>query len=228
MQPALFSFEAVNLHRDGVVLLSEVNGSIDEGRATALVGPSGSGKTTLLRMLNRLEEPTSGVLRFRGQDVRTYEVHELRRRIGLVGQQPVLLSSTVRGEVAFASPELTDDGVRHLLNRVGFEALNLDRTTADLSGGERQRLALARALAVEPEVLLLDEPTSSLDRRSAASIDDVVRSLISGGLSVVLVSHDLARAAALTDDALVLDHGRLVDRGDPKQIRYLNEPTEDE
>lgn len=228
MQPALFSFEAVNLHRDGVVLLDQVNGSIDEGRATALVGPSGSGKTTLLRMLNRLEEPTSGVLRFRGQDVRTYEVHELRRRISLVGQQPVLLSPAVRGEVSFAAPELTDDGVRHLLSRVGLAALSLDRTTADLSGGERQRLALARALAVEPEVLLLDEPTSSLDQRAAASIDDVVRSLISGGLSVVLVSHDLARAAALADDALVLDHGRLVDRGDPKQIRYLNEPMEDE
>jgi polar amino acid transport system ATP-binding protein len=99
----------------------------------------------------------------------------------------------------------------------------MDRTQRpeDLSGGEQQRLALARALAVDPEVLLLDEPTSALDHTSAESVDAVVRSLTGSGLSVVLVSHDLRRAAALTQDALVLDHGRLVERGDPARVMYL-------
>ncbi|HWL72835.1 MAG TPA: ATP-binding cassette domain-containing protein, partial [Burkholderiaceae bacterium] len=102
-----------------------------------------------------------------------------------------------------------------------LEHLGRTARTATLSGGEKQRLALARALAVEPEVLLLDEPTSSLDEAAARAVDEVIRDLVSEGLSVVLVSHDLERAAAITDDALVLDRGRLVERGNPRFVKYL-------
>ena len=217
----LFRLENVSLVRDGRTILDGITDHIHEGRATALVGPSGSGKTTLLRMLNRLEIPSTGLIRFRGEDVGALEVHELRRRVGLLGQHPVMLTPTVGSEVAFAAPELSADGVQGLLERVGLGEFARDRATADLSGGEQQRLALARALAVQPEVLLLDEPTSALDPRAAESVDVVVRSLVADGLTVVLVTHDLSRAAALTDDALVLDNGRLVDRGDPRTVRYL-------
>jgi len=218
----LFALEQVSLVRDGRTILDGVSDHIHEGRATALVGPSGSGKTTLLRMLNRLDEPTGGCIRFRGTDVRSLEVHELRRRVGLLGQRPVMLTSSVRSEVTFAKPTMTSAAIEALLLRVGLGDFPLDRSTAELSGGEQQRLALARALAVEPEVLLLDEPTSALDPRAAEAVDVVVRSLVSGGLTVVLVSHDLSRAATITDDALVLDQGRLVDRGDPRTVRYIS------
>jgi putative ABC transport system ATP-binding protein len=220
--PELFSLDRVTLVRDGRTILDGVSDHIHEGRATALVGPSGSGKTTLLRMLNRLEEPSDGCIRFRGADVTTLEVHELRRRVGLLGQRPVMLTSSVAAEVRFASPSLDEAAVARLLDRVGLGDFGLDRATAELSGGEQQRLALARALAVEPEVLLLDEPTSALDPRAAEAVDVVVRSLVAEGLTVVLVSHDLTRAAAITDDALVLEQGRLVDRGDPRSVRYIS------
>jgi putative ABC transport system ATP-binding protein len=222
----LFTLERVTVERSGRRLLDDVSDHVHEGHATALVGPSGSGKTTLLRLLNRLAEPSSGRVLFRGRDVRELEVHELRRRVGLVGQQPVMLAGTVGSEVRVGRPECSDDEVRALLGRVALGALPLDRTTSGLSGGEQQRLALARALAVGPEVLLLDEPTSALDPAAARAVDEVVLSLVRDGLSVVLVSHDLGRAAALTDDALVLDRGRLVDRGDPRTVRYLTHDGE--
>jgi len=158
--------------------------------------------------------------------VRGIGVRDLRRRVGLLGQVPVMLSASVAEEVRVGRPQLTDHEVERLLERVALGHLPHDRTTSGLSGGEQQRLALARALAVEPEVLLLDEPTSALDPAAALAVDDVVRSLVRGGLSVVLVSHDLGRAASLTDDALVLDQGRLVDRGDPRTVRYLTGDSE--
>jgi putative ABC transport system ATP-binding protein len=218
----LFTLDQVSLVRDGRTILDGVTDHIHEGRATALVGPSGSGKTTLLRMLNRLEEPTGGSIHFRGTDVRSLGVHELRRRVGLLGQHPIMLTASVRDEVAFAKPSLSMGQIEALLQRVGLEDFPLDRSTTDLSGGEQQRLALARALAVEPEVLLLDEPTSALDPRAAEAVDVVVRSLVSDGLTVVLVSHDLNRAATISDDALVLEQGRVVDRGDPRTVRYIS------
>jgi energy-coupling factor transporter ATP-binding protein EcfA2 len=111
--------------------------------------------------------------------------------------------------------------VDELLTRVALGHIGRDRRPGDLSGGEQQRLALARALAVGPEVLLLDEPTSALDDRSAEAVDAVIAGLAAEGLSVVLVTHDRHRAAALTHDALVLDAGRLVERGDPATVTYL-------
>ena len=219
--PELFTLEGVTLEVDGRTILQSVSDHIHEGHATGIVGPSGSGKSTLLRLLNRLEEPTSGQIRFRGVPLPELDVRELRRRVGLVAQRPAMLTERVDDEVRVGAPSLTDDEVGELLARVALGQLDADRRPDDLSGGEQQRLALARALAVDPEVLLLDEPTSALDASAAESVDAVIRALTSSGLSVVLVSHDLARAAALTHDALVLDQGRLVERGDPATLTYL-------
>jgi len=219
----LFTLVDVCVVRDGKQVLSHITDHFHEGHATALVGPSGSGKSTLLRLLNRLEKPTSGRIYFQGAPLENLDVHILRRRVGLVGQQAVMLAATVEQEVSYGSPDLSEAAVRHLLSRVKLDDLPLDQSTAALSGGERQRLALARALAVDPQVLLLDEPTSSLDTKAAEAVDQVIKDLVHEGLSVVLVSHDLDRAAAVTDDALVLDKGTLVDRGDPRSVRYLVE-----
>jgi putative ABC transport system ATP-binding protein len=132
-----------------------------------------------------------------------------------------MLTERIDDELRVGEPGLTDIDVDALLAQVALDHIERERRPADLSGGEQQRLALARALAVGPEVLLLDEPTSALDRKAAESVDTVIAGLVRMGLSVVLVSHDLQRAAALTHDALVLDQGRLVDRGDPRQVTYL-------
>src|SRR4029077_17157388 len=131
--------------------------------------PSGAGKSTLLRLLDRLAEPSSREIRLHDKPVRDYDVLDLRRRAGLLQQQPVLLGDTVRTDVATARPELTDDEIVRLLERAGLEAGFLDRDPAPLSGGEAQRVCLARTLSVGPEVLLADEPTSALDEFATAA-----------------------------------------------------------
>ncbi len=219
--PELFTLSEVTFVARERPILDHVSDHIHEGHVTAIVGPSGSGKSTLLRMLNRLEEPTSGSIHFRGVPLPELDVRDLRRRVGMVAQHPAMLTSRIDDEVRVGKPDLTDGEVDSLLARVALVHIERERRPADLSGGEQQRLALARALAVGPEVLLLDEPTSALDRKAAESVDAVIASLVGLGLSVVLVSHDLERAAALTHDALVLDNGRLVDRGDPARVTYL-------
>lgn len=215
----VFTFEDVVLERDGRLILDGVSDHIHQGCTTAIVGPSGSGKTTLLRMLNRFEEPTSGCILLDGRPLASYDVHALRRRVGLVAQRPTMLTATVGEEVQVAR---ADADVAELLDRVGLSGFEFDRETTSLSGGEQQRLALARCLAVEPEVLLLDEPTSALDESAAHAVDEIVRSLVADGLTVVLVSHDLERVADLADDVLVLQDGRLVERGEPEDIGYLS------
>jgi putative ABC transport system ATP-binding protein len=218
--PELFTLQDVTFEVGGRLILDHISDHIHQGHATGIVGASGSGKSTLLRMLNRLEEPTSGQISFAGTPLPEIDVRELRRRVGLVVQRPVMLSGRIDSEVRVGAPDLSDDAVNHLLDQVALGDMERERRPADLSGGEQQRLALARALAVGPEVLLLDEPTSALDAKSAESVDAVIRGLTGSGLSVVLVSHDLKRAASLTHDALVLDHGRLIERGDPAAVTY--------
>ena len=219
--PELFTLVDVTFEVDGRVILDHISDHIHEGHVTGIVGASGSGKSTLLRLLNRLEEPTGGRILFRGVPIIELDVRELRRRVGMVAQRPVMLTDRIDSEVRVGATGLTEAEVDGLLAQVALEHLDRAQRPDDLSGGEQQRLALARALAVDPEVLLLDEPTSALDHASAVSVDDIVRGLTTSGLSVVLVSHDLRRAAALTHDALVLDHGRLIERGDPATVTYL-------
>jgi len=216
-----FALDGVVLERDGHRILDGVSDHIHRASTTAVIGASGSGKSTFLRMLNRFEEPTQGSIRLDGRPLASYDVHALRRRVGLVAQHPTMLTPTIGEEVRLARPELDDADVRMLLERVALPGIPLDRGTSMLSGGEQQRVALARALAVEPDVLLLDEPTSALDDRSAQAVDQVVRALVADGMTVVLVSHDLDRVVDLADKVLVLEQGRLVERGGPGDVRYL-------
>lgn len=217
----VFALDAVSVERDGTRVLEGVTDHIHRAATTAVIGPSGAGKSTFLRLLNRFEEPTTGVIRLDGQTLPSLDVHLLRRRVGLVAQHATMLEATVGQEVRVARPGLSDADVHELLRRVALPDMALDSATATLSGGEAQRLALARSLAVEPEVLLLDEPTSALDEHSAQAVDEVIHELVGEGLTVVLVSHDLERVADLADNVLVLDGGRLVERGAPGEIGYL-------
>lgn len=222
LQAEAFSFDGVVLERDGHRILDGVSDHIHKAATTAVIGASGSGKSTFLRLLNRFEEPTQGRIRLDGQPLESFDVHALRRRVGLVAQHPTMLTPTIGQEVRVARPALTDAEVHQLLERVALAGMAPDRATSTLSGGEQQRVALARSLAVEPDVLLLDEPTSALDDRAAQAVDQVVRTLVADGLTVVLVSHDVERVVDLADTVLVLDQGRLVERGDPREVRYLS------
>src|SRR5688572_20807949 len=168
MAGGLFTLEGVGAARGGRPVLRGLDLQLEEG-ATAVVGPSGSGKSTLLRLLNRLADPDEGAVRFHGTDVRELDPLELRRRVGLVPQLPAPVPGTVGDNVRFG-PRLHGEDVDALgpLRLAGLDETFLDRDASRLSVGEQQRMMLARALALEPEVLLLDEPTASLDAAATA------------------------------------------------------------
>ena len=216
----MLALEDVTVVRGGTTVLDTVSAAFPAGRCTAVAGPSGAGKSTLLRLLDRLLEPTSGRVLFHDRPLPSYDVLDLRRRVGLVQQAPVVLEANVLADLRVGRPELSPDEATELLSRAGLDVA-LDRSTADLSGGEAQRLCLARALAVGPEVLLLDEPTSALDAVATQAVERVVSALVADGLSAVLVSHDLRQARRLADDVVVLDRGRVIETGPAAESRYL-------
>ena len=217
----LFELRDVVVRRDGKLIIDSVSAGIERGRCTALVGPSGAGKTTLLRLFNRLDDPTSGEILVNGEPLVSLDVLALRRRVGLVGQRPVLVTPTVREELRVGVPKLADPDARDLLKRVGLPEEMLEQPTAGLSGGEGQRVCLARTLAVGPDVLLLDEPTSALDPEAARAVEDTLCGLFGNGLTAILVSHAAAQVRRMADDALVLRNGRLVECGPVAEIAYL-------
>jgi putative ABC transport system ATP-binding protein len=181
--------------------------SIPSG-STAVVGPSGCGKSTLLRLLNRLADPDEGTVRFHGTDVRELDPLELRRRVGLVPQLPAPVPGSVADNVCFG-PRLhgRDVDPERPVRLAGLDRSFLDRDASRLSVGEQQRVMLARALALEPEVLLLDEPTASLDAAATEAVEDALRSL--HGVSFVLVTHDAGQADRLAGRTIHLRDGRV-------------------
>ena len=218
--PPLFAFEAVTVSgSDGRHRLRDVTATFAAPGVTAIVGPSGSGKTTLLRCCNRLDVPASGVVRFRGDDLGALDVLGLRRRVGMVFQRPIPFAGTCADNLRVADPALDDSAAAALLDRVGLDGGFVARDAREISGGEAQRLCLARALAVEPEVLLVDEPTASLDATSRAVIEGVVRDLAAAGVAVLWVSHDLDQVTRVADDVVVVVDGRVV--GPEAAARYL-------
>ena len=217
----LFELDDVHVRRGDKLILAGVTGTLARGQCTALVGPSGAGKSTLLRLFNRLDDPSSGVIRLEGTPLPELDVLALRRRVGLVGQRPVLVTPSVREDLRVGAPELTDEEAVELLKKVGLPPEMLDQETAGLSGGEGQRVCLARALAVHPDVLLLDEPTSALDPVAAAAVEDAMSGLLGDGLTAILVSHSAEQVRRLADRALVLRAGILVESGAVADLAYL-------
>ena len=189
-----FEYRQVRVDGDHGPIIEGFCAEVPTEGLTVMVGPSGSGKTTLLRLLNRLDDPDDGVVFFEGRDVREYDVLELRRRVQSVGQVPVTFPGTVASNLGGGS---TSD----LLIRVGLDPRLASREADRLSVGEAQRMALARSLALSPDVLTLDEPTSALDMANKAGIERLVRELADSGLTVVMVSHD-PRHADLADHVI--------------------------
>lgn len=195
-------------------ILTDVSVDVERGGALTLVGPSGSGKSSLLRCLNRLEEPTDGVVRFDGRPITELDPRELRRRAALVLQTPVLFEGTVRENLMVHAPavvlDISESRLRETLNEVGLEAALLERDAAMLSGGEKQRVTIARALLRDPQALLLDEPTSALDPPNVTLVVETIFGLReSRGLSIVAVTHAPELVRRLGGAVLYLVKGRV-------------------
>lgn len=212
------AFRALGLcsERAGRTVLADLDFSIPMGKITVLVGPSGEGKTSLLRMLNRLDEPSRGEIRYRGRPLAEWPVRELRRRVGFVFQTPVMFAGSVADNLLAAARIATlreaDFSARaeRAMTLAQVEHSLLDRPGDELSVGQKQRVNLARALMTQPETLLLDEPTSALDAETAARLLETVRGLSQEeSLTVVFATHRLEEARQIADSVLVLRHGEL-------------------
>jgi putative ABC transport system ATP-binding protein len=171
----------------------------------------------LLRLLNRLDEPTSGTVFVEGVDYRRIEPRELRRKLGMVTQRPYLFPGTVADNLRFGPAQrdetLPPESIEELLTQVGLRNY-AQRDVANLSGGEAQRVSVARTLANSPLALLLDEPTSALDEASKLEVESAIQKVIRDqGLTCVIVTHDVAQALRMASRALVLDTGRIVSAG---------------
>jgi putative ABC transport system ATP-binding protein len=217
----LFRFEHVGVTGNAGPRLADVDAAVPDTGITVVVGPSGSGKSTLLRLCNRLEAPTTGTVRFRGDDVATLDPLALRRRVGMVFQGPTPFAGSVRDNLRVADSDLGDDDAKLVLDRADLAPGFLDRPADELSGGEAQRMCLARTLATAPEVLLMDEPTSSVDARSRRALEDMTQALARDGVPVVWVTHDLPQARRLADEVLVLAGGRVAYAGAPQDAGEL-------
>jgi putative ABC transport system ATP-binding protein len=180
---------------------------------TVVIGPSGAGKSTLLRTCNRLEAPSSGCVRFRGDDVGALDPLQLRRRVGMVFQKPTPFPGPVLDNLRVAAPALTEEEAVAALARARLPREFLDRSATELSGGEAQRVCLARTLVTDPEVLLMDEPTSALDVQARAALEQLGRALPDLGVPVVWVTHDLEQMRRIADAVVVLVGGRVAYTG---------------
>jgi putative ABC transport system ATP-binding protein len=199
------------------ILVHDANFDVCKGEVLAIGGPSGSGKSSLLRLLNRLDEPTSGTVMVEGADYRTIEPRDLRRKLGMVTQRPYLFPGTVAENLRYGPAQrgnsLPPNGVEELLAQVGLKDYG-PRDVANLSGGEAQRVSVARTLANSPLVLLLDEPTSALDEAAKLEVESSIQKVVRDhGLTCVIVTHDPAQAVRLAKRALLLESGRVVRDG---------------
>jgi tungstate transport system ATP-binding protein len=208
------AFESVSLRARGVAIVSDLTLDIGPGAPTVLLGPNGSGKSTLLRLAMNLVRPSSGRVTWG----RRAEPDE---RLAMVFQRPVMLRRSAAANVAYALGRRDAARVHALLAQVGLAHL-ADRPARKLSGGEQQRLALARALARDPEILFLDEPTASLDPAAAKGVEDIIGAVAASGVKIVMATHELGQARRLAGDIIFLARGKLVERA--KAAQFFNAP----
>lgn len=221
---ALIELKNVNKYFDGVQVLKDINLSIKKGEVTVIIGPSGSGKSTLCRAINRLEAVDSGQIWIEGVLLpqEGHELAELRSKIGMVFQSfnlfdhlSVLKNVTLAPmDVKKVSKAEAEAKAMELLKRVGVDD-QADKFPAQLSGGQRQRVAIARALAMEPDAILFDEPTSALDPEMVNEVLDVMTSLASDGMTMVVVTHEMNFARRVANRVIFMDSGMILEENSP-------------
>ncbi|WP_307828530.1 amino acid ABC transporter ATP-binding protein [Antrihabitans sp. YC2-6] len=226
-QNAPVSLTGTNIHLSFGTnkVLRGVDIHVDAGKTTTVIGPSGSGKSTLLRALNRLHEPEQGDILIDGKSVLKDNPDKLRQRIGMVFQQFNLFPhKTVAENVALGPRKLlglSKDAARALaveqLEAVGLGAKS-DSRPGNLSGGQQQRVAIARALAMKPEIIFFDEATSALDPELVKGVLSLMADLASGGMSMIVVTHEMGFARSVSDTVVFMDHGQVVEAGSPSAL----------
>ncbi|WP_066070177.1 ABC transporter ATP-binding protein [Neobacillus soli] len=216
-KPAV-DFNHVNYSVEGFDILKNITDSFLEGKITTLVGPSGAGKTTLLKLCNGLLSPNSGEIFIKGKIISSYEPVELRRLVGLALQSAPMINGSVLKNLALPlalqGRQLSEKDAQNLLYDVGLEAEFLHRPIKDLSGGQRQKVSIARTLVNRPQILLLDEITSSLDRISQQEIEDlIVKINRKYETTIIWITHNLQQALTIGNYAWVMMNGEVIESG---------------
>ena len=209
---------------NGVTLVNDITVQVRTGEVLAVVGPSGSGKSSFLRLLNRLDEPTSGTVFLEGIDYRQLPPRELRRKVGMVTQRAFMFPGSVAQNLSFGPRQrgetLSDARAEKLLTRVGLPGYG-PRDAVNLSGGEAQRVSLARALANSPVILLLDEPTSALDDDAKSGVESLIRDISHQSfLTCVVVTHDVSQATRMANRVMLLESGRATRVGSVEEVLH--------
>ena len=209
------------------VVLDGITTEIDQGEVVAIIGPSGCGKSTFLRSLNLLEEPTSGTILFEGTDItdKSVDINKMRQKIGMVFQQFNLFPNyTIQNNITLAPVKLglmtqqeAEKKAKELLERVGLPELANDYPS-QLSGGQKQRIAIARALAMNPDVMLFDEPTSALDPEMVGEVLELMRELARDGMTMVVVTHEMGFAREVANRVLFIDEGKIQEENTPEEF----------
>jgi ABC-type methionine transport system ATPase subunit len=214
----ILDVQSLSLDRGGKPVLKKVSFQVKKHSVMMVIGPSGAGKSTLLRTINRLLEPPEESIFYEGVDITSIPVLQLRLRIGMVFQKPAMFQGTVGDNVSYGvhinNRELDKDQIAELLQAVSLDPQMVDEDAQRLSGGQAQRVALARTLAIEPEVLLLDEPTSSLDPHATRQVEKTLLNLNNErGLTLLWVSHAIEQTRRIGGKVLLLREGKALDCG---------------
>ena len=211
---AILEFRDVGFDSGGHEILSGISFSVERGDFVILKGASGSGKSTLLKLINNLISATEGSILYKGKEIEEYDPIELRRKIAYCLQTPVLFEDYVRGDMEFVfdsrGSKYDEEKVLKLMSYLGMGKEYLNKEVVKLSGGEKQRLALVRSLLFKPEILLLDEVTSALDKTNSKVVEDCIKKLNDEGLTVFWISHQVEKHEKLANRVFTLDDGRLV------------------
>lgn len=224
MNQAAIQFENINYSTDGLHILRNISGSFPEGKITTLVGPSGAGKSTLFKLCNGLRSPDSGEIIIKGKPIQEYHPLELRRRVGIALQSATMIKGSVFDNLALPltlqGENLERKVAEELLHDVGLGEEFMNRDAKDLSGGQRQKLSIARTLVNKPEVLLLDEITSSLDRVSQHDIEELIEKINKKyAVTMIWITHNLDQALRIGHYTWVMMKGELIESGESSLLQ---------
>ncbi len=228
----MINVENLNKSFGELHILKDINETISKGEKVVIIGPSGSGKSTFLRCLNLMESPTSGTILFEGNDItsaKTKEVNKLRQKMGMVFQNFNLFPHlTIRKNITLSPVKLglmtkeeADAKADELLKKVGLSD-KAEQYPNQLSGGQKQRIAIARSLAMNPDVMLFDEPTSALDPEMVGEVLNLMKELANDGMTMVVVTHEMGFAREVASRVLFMDEGRIMESAPPD--RFFDNP----
>lgn len=230
----MIRFSSVNKYYGDFHVLKNINLEISKGEVVVVIGPSGSGKSTMLRCINQLETITDGELTVNGIKVneKKTDINQLRRNIGMVFQhfhlyphKTVLQNITIAPMMVLKqSKEEAEKTAMYYLEKVGIPE-KANSYPSQLSGGQQQRVAIARGLAMKPEIMLFDEPTSALDPEMVSEVLDVMKTLAKEGMTMVVVTHEMGFAKEVADRIIFMDHGQILEEGNP--VEFYTNPKEE-